>query len=68
MKQTKLKLNYKGLFALLIWLFAIGLLIYDFIQLTKGATYTWFGLSTLGVVLLMGCEAENYMIDRINKR
>ena len=62
-----MKLNIKGLVALLVWLFAIGLLIHDFILLMQGATYTWFGLCTLGAVLLMGCFAEDYLQERIGR-
>lgn len=68
MKQTKLKLNYKGLFALMIWLIALGMLLHDFWLLMQGATFTWYGLATLGFVLFMGCEAENCLHERINRR
>lgn len=62
-----MKLNVKGLIALVIWVGAIVFLLYDFYQLTQGATYTWFGLATLGIVLFMGCEAENYIHERTNR-
>lgn len=60
-----MKLNIKGLVALLVWLFALGFLLYDFYQLTQGGTYTWFGLCTLGAVLIAGCMAEDYIHERL---
>lgn len=65
--MKKRKLNIKGLIALTIWISALGLLVYDFVMLMKGATYTWYGLCTLGAMLLAGCMAEDYIHERINK-
>ena len=65
--MKKRKLNIKGVIALIVWICAIGLLLYDFIMLLNGAMYTWYGICTLGVVLLAGSMAESYMHERINK-
>ena len=65
--MKKRKLNVKGLIALTIWLSAIGLLVHDMILLMQGATYTWYGLCTLGAMLLAGSMAEDYIHERINK-
>lgn len=65
--MKKRKLNLKGVAALTIWLFALGLLIHDFVLLMQGYMYTWYGICTLGAALLAGCMAEDYMHDRVNK-
>ena len=68
MKQTKLKLNFKGLIALIIWIGSLVMLLHDFAMLMIGYSFTWYGLATLGIVLFMGCEAENYLHELINRR
>lgn len=65
--MKKRKFNIWGFIAICVWLFSIGFMIYDFIQLTKGATYTWFGVSILGAVLFSGCIAEDYINERLHR-
>lgn len=63
-----MKLNIKGVIALLVFIGAIVFLLVDFYKLTQGYQYTWFGVSTLGIVLLLGSWAEDYIHERINRR
>ena len=62
-----MKLNVKGLIALVVLVFAYVLLIHDFAMLVLGYQFTWTGLITLGIVLVLGCEAEDYIRERINR-
>ena len=60
-----MKLNIKGLIALVVLVFSLIVLGYDFINLLKGATYTWFGLSTAIALIFAGSEAYDYIEDRL---
>lgn len=60
-----MKLNIKGLIAVGVWLVALILLIHDFAMLVLGYQFTWLGLITLGLVLIAGCEAEEYIKSRL---
>ena len=46
------KINYKNLIILILMIGASIGIVKDFIQLMLGATYTWFGLAT-GIVNVM---------------
>ena len=64
----KKKVNIWGFVALAIWFSALGLIIYDFIELVIfNATYTWLGVFTLIGAIQLGCIAEDYMQETIRR-
>ena len=64
----KRKLNKKGITALIIYVLCIVQIIYDFIQLLKGMTFTPFGIATFLMAMGFGIVAESYLIDIIKEK
>lgn len=62
-----MKVNIKGFIALFVMIFVIGFIAYDFIQLVKGGTYTFYGIATLILVIYVGYLSSSYIEARLKR-
>ena len=64
----KRKLNKKGITVLIIYILCIVQIVYDFIQLLKGMTFTPFGIATFIIAMGFGLIAESYLIEIVKEK
>lgn len=62
-----MRLNFKGLGAMIGVLFGFAILINDFIAILKGYSFTAFGIATLIYSLVIASECYEYIIDRLER-
>lgn len=61
-------MKIRGVIALAIYIICIMLIIFDFIQLIKGKTFTIYGLGTFLIIFSIGNIAEEYLKELIERK
>lgn len=69
MKNKNLKLDVKALLSLIGIIIGITFIILDgYFIIFKGASYTWYGLITLFLIMFMINDCANYLQEKIESK